>query len=125
MGSVLIGAGAAMGVLGVALLTRFGLSAFKGEVMKDMAGWGDIDLGSIDPAALREGLRYLRKEDPLLAAQADEGLRSFEQMRQSQPDALPNLQYFVRIMYIARYAAMAMVLLGAAAVAAGVWLRAS
>jgi hypothetical protein len=125
MGSVLIGAGAATALLGVVLLTRFGLGAFKGEVMKDMAGWGDIDIGSLDPAALREALPYLSKEDPRLAAQADEGLRSFEEMQLSQPDALPNVQYFVRIMYVARYAAMAMVVLGVGALAAGVWLRAS
>ena len=121
MGSVLIGAGAALALLGVVLLTRFGFSAFKGEVMKDMAGWGTIDLETIDPAKLRRSMTYLWKEDPRLAAQMDENLRSFEETRRRQPDGLPSVRYFVRVMYVARYAAMAMVLLGLGAVAVGVW----
>jgi hypothetical protein len=118
----LIVAGTVAALLGMLLLTRFGFSAFKGEAVKDMAGWGDIDLGSLDPSALRGALTYLWKEDPRLAAEADEGLRSFEDLRRSQPDVLPRVQHAVRVMYVARYAAIAMVLVGVGAVAGGVWL---
>ena len=125
MAWALIGGGATVALLGLMLLTRFGLYMFKGEVIKDMGGWGAIDIGSIDPANVRKSLSSVWKENPRLAAQIDENLRSFEEVRRSQPDAQQSVQHLVRVMYVARYVAMALVLLGVAAVATGVWLRAS
>jgi hypothetical protein len=120
---LLVAGGAAVALVGLLLLTRFGLWHLRGELMKDLAGWGSMDIARLDPAELRRSLNDLWKENPGLAAQADEHLRSFEEIKRSDPKSLGNVQLFVRFMYVARYAAMAMVLLGVGAVAAGVWLR--
>jgi hypothetical protein len=120
---VLIVGGAGVATLGLVLLIRFGLGILGGELMKDLAGWGSIDLRDVQPAKLRRSLKELWKENPRLAAQADESLRSFDEMRQKDPGALDKIEFFYRFMYVARYVAIAMVVLGVAAVAGGIWLR--
>lgn len=120
---VLIAGGAGVATLGLLLLTRFGLATFRGELMKDLAGRGSFNLRDIEPAKLRRSLGDLWKENPGIAAQADESLRLVDDLRRNDPGVLARVESFYRFMYIARYVAVAMVVVGVSAVAGGFWLR--
>ena len=67
-------------------------------------------------------LRFLFPEDPDPATQMDEKPPSFEDTWPSQPDAPPDHQDLVRMMYVSRYGGIAMVLVGFGLVVAGMRL---
>lgn len=95
------------------------------EMWLGMSGTGTtFDSSVFRTSQAKKAMSELWKENPRLAAEAEEHQRQFEELEASKPDAFKEVRKISRIMSRAVYVIPALVVFGAVAAAAGIlWFR--
>ena len=95
------------------------------EMWRGISGTGTtFDSSVFRTSRAKKAMSELWKENPRLAAEAEEHQRQFEELEASKPDAFKEVRKVSRVMSRALYVVPALVVFGAVAAAAGVlWFR--
>lgn len=122
--------GVSVSIFGILLfwvLRRSGVWGDPGsrEMWLGMSGTGTtFDSSVFRTSQAKRAMSELWKENPRLAAEAEEHQRQFEELESSKPDAFKEVRKISRIMSRAVYVIPALVVFGAVAAAAGMlWFR--